>query len=100
MYKLKETLYFSKWLYKLKDVQGKVAILRRLKRVTNGNFGDVKAINENIKELRFTNGPGYRVYFSIRNNEIILLLIGGDKSSQKKDIEKAKEILKELLWIV
>ena len=96
MYILKESKYFSKWLERLKDIQGKVTILRRLKRVQNGNLGDVKSITEDIKELRFTTGPGYRVYFTIKDSKIILLLIGGDKSSQKRNIEKAKEILKEL----
>ena len=97
MYIVKESNYFSKWLERLKDIKGKVAILRRLKRVQTGNLGDVKSITEDIKELRFTIGPGYRIYFTIKDREIILLLIGGDKSSQKRDIEKAKEILKELL---
>ena len=99
MYIVKESKYFSKWLERLKDVKGKVAILRRLKRVQAGNLGDVKSITEDIKELRFTTGPGYRIYFTIKDSEIIILLIGGDKSSQKRDIEKAKEILKELLWV-
>ncbi len=97
MYVVKESKYFSKWLERLKDVKGKVAILRRLKRVQAGNLGDVKSITEDIKELRFATGPGYRIYFTIKDSEIIVLLIGGDKSSQKRDIEKAKEILKELL---
>lgn len=96
MYIIKQTNYFSKWLYKLKDVKGKVSILRRVDRMKLGNFGDYKLIVNNISELRVTNGPGYRVYYTIQNDEIVVLLIGGDKSSQSDDIKKANEILKEL----
>ena len=88
MYIVKESVYFSKWLKELKDTKGKVAILRRLKRVQVGHFGDTKPITEDIKELRFTTGPGYRVYYAINGNKIILLLVGGDKSSQKKRYKK------------
>ena len=96
MYKILETDIFSNWLHKLKDIQGKVAILRRLKRVESGNFGDYKYLESNIYELRIKTGPGYRIYYTKRGNKVIMLLIGGDKSTQQKDIKKAKEILKEL----
>ena len=95
MYLIKQTELFSKWLYKLKDIQGKVSILRRVDRMKKGNFGDFKSIGDGIYELRFTIGPGYRVYYTQKGDEIIILLVGGDKSTQSKDIEKAKELLKE-----
>ena len=96
MYIIKQTNYFSKWLTKLKDTKGKVSILRRIDRMRLGNFGDYKSVGNNISELRVTTGPGYRIYYTKQNDEIIVLLIGGDKSSQSDDIKKANEILKEL----
>ena len=96
MYLIKQTKIFSKWLTKLKDMQGKVAILRRIDRMKLGNFGDHKSVGNNISELRITVGPGYRVYFSYRDNEVVVLLIGGDKSSQSDDIKKATQIIEEL----
>lgn len=96
MYLIKQTNIFSKWLSKLKDVKGKVSILRRVDRMKIGNFGDYKALGNNIYELRITTGPGYRVYYTKQDEEIVILLIGGDKSSQSDDIKKASEICKEL----
>jgi len=95
MYEVKESDLFSKWLLKLKDIQGKVAIIRRVKRVRAGNFGDHKSVGDKVSELRITTGPGYRVYYTQQEDKIIVLLVGGDKSSQSKDIEKAKEMAKE-----
>ena len=95
MYEVKEHDLFSKWLLKLKDIRGKVAIIRRVKRLRVGNFGDHKSVGDKVSELRLTTGPGYRVYYTQQGDEIIILLIGGDKSTQSKDIEKAKEIAKE-----
>ena len=96
MYIIKQTNIFSKWLLKLKDTQGKVSILRRIDRMKLGNFGDYKSVGNNISELRITIGPGYRVYYTQKGDEIIILLIAGDKSTQSDDIKKANEILKEL----
>ena len=73
-----------------------MAILRRIGRVQEGNFGDYKSISSEISELRITTGPGYRVYYTIRKEEIVILLIAGDKSTQTEDILKAKKIAKEL----
>lgn len=98
-YNIKETELFSKWLKKLKDIKAKVAILRRIDRMRLGNFGDHKGLGENLSELRITTGVGYRVYYTIKDDEIIILLIGGDKSSQSEDIKKAKELAKELKWV-
>jgi len=96
MYLVKQTNVFSKWLFKLKDIKGKVSILRRIDRMKEGNFGDYKSISINLYELRLTTGPGYRVYYTKQESEIIILLIGGDKSSQSEDIKKAKSLLEEL----
>jgi len=96
LYEIKTTLAFDKWLKKLKDRSAKIRILARLDRVTQGNFGDIKEIDYPLTEMRFFFGSGYRIYYVIKENTIVLLLNGGDKDSQAKDIEKAKEILKEL----
>lgn len=95
MYEVKESELFSKWLLKLKDIRGKVSIIRRIKRVKEGNFGDHKSLGDQISELRITTGPGYRVYYTQQGSKIIVLLVGGDKSTQSNDIEKAKELAKE-----
>lgn len=96
MYLIKQTDIFSKWLIKLKDVQGKVSILRRIERIRIGNFGDSKSLGDEISELRITTGPGYRVYYTKKADEIIILLVGGDKASQSNDIQRAKQLAKEL----
>ena len=96
MYMIKQTEIFSKWLLKLKDTKAKVVILRRIQRVQEGNFGDYKSVSSEISELRITTGPGYRVYYTKRNEEIVILLIAGDKSTQTEDILKAKKIAEEL----
>jgi len=96
MYTIKQTNIFSKWLSNLKDTKGKIAILRRIDRLRVGNLGDYKSLGNNISELRITTGPGYRVYYTKKDKEIIILLIGGDKKTQSNDIQKAKKILKEL----
>jgi len=96
MYEIKSTKTFSHWLMKLKDLKGRIAVARRIERMEYGNFGDVKSIGASISELRIQTGPGYRVYFTKREEQIIILLVGGDKSTQSKDIEKAKKILKEM----
>ncbi len=95
MYKIKQTKLFSTWMTKLKDIKGKISILRRVDRLKNGNFGDYKYISENIYELRISSGPGYRVYYIKDADKIVILLIGGDKSSQNIDIKKAKILAKE-----
>jgi putative addiction module killer protein len=96
MYLIKQTEIFSKWLYKLKDIQGKVAILRRIERIKSGNFGDSKSVGDELFELRITKGPAYRVYYTKRDGEVVILLVGGDKSTQSKDIAKAKQLKEEL----
>lgn len=96
MFIIKQTDSFSKWLKKLKDVKGKVSILRRIDRMRLGNFGDFKPIANHLFELRIHTGPGYRVYYTQKGDEIIILLLGGDKSSQQDDIKKAQELFRRL----
>jgi putative addiction module killer protein len=93
---IKQTEHYAKWIRSLKDRRAKLRIDIRIRRLSLGNPGDVKPVGEGISELRIEYGPGYRIYFTGRGNDLILLLVGGDKSSQTKDIAKAKEIAKEL----
>lgn len=97
MYFIETTIEFDKWLRKLKDLQAKAKILFRIQKIeTDGHFGDCKPVGDGISELRVNFAQGYRVYFKEKDGKIIVLLSGGDKSSQQKDIDKAKEILKKL----
>jgi putative addiction module killer protein len=91
-----QTDEFVTWLKKLKDVRGKARIIRRLDRLAQGNRGDVRPIGKGLSELRLDVGPGYRVYFLQDGDTLILLLCGGDKSTQQKDIDKAHELAE--LW--
>lgn len=86
---------FDKWLRKLKDRSGRLRILERIDRLATGNPGDVKPVGQGISELRLTYGPGYRVYYLQDGDTLILLLIGGDKSTQQNDISKAHELADE-----
>jgi putative addiction module killer protein len=83
---------FIKWLNKLKDRTGKALIAERISRMENGNPGDCGPVGDNVSEMRIHYGPGYRVYFKDTGKEIIILLCGGDKSTQRADIIRAKEI--------
>lgn len=94
--KIKRTNIFDTWLHKLRDKRAIDKIVIRIKRIEQtNNLGDYKSVGENLYELRIDYGPGYRLYFSFNGNEIIILLCGGDKSTQQKDIEKAKVINKQ-----
>ena len=95
-YEVRQTKEFSKWLKKLKDVVAKVAIVRRLDRMKEGNFGDSKSVGNGVFELRVDVGKGYRVYFTNKNNRVVILLVGGDKSTQKEDIKTAKKMVGEV----
>jgi len=95
-YEIVSTGAFDRWFARLKDIVIKRKILARFARVENGNFGDSKHIGDDLFELRFFFGGGLRVYYTVRNEQVVLLLIAGDKSSQSKDIEKAKQILNEM----
>ncbi len=94
---VEKTEVFKKWLHKLRDTNAKANIVLRLLRLQDGNLGDVKHIKEDVFEMRFFIGAGYRIYYwHPEKGEIILLLCGGDKSTQKRDIEKALNIKKDL----
>lgn len=96
MYEIVTTELFTKWLDKLKDTKAKISIARRIERMSIGLFGDNKFIGDGISELRIDTGAGHRVYYTVDNGRIVILLIGGDKSTQSRDILKAKELKKEL----
>ena len=96
MYQLWQTETFSKWLATLRDNRAKARILARLDSAKLGNLGDCKSIGGGIREMRVHIAPGYRIYFVQRQKVMILLLCGGSKSSQARDIGRAKRLLKEI----
>jgi putative addiction module killer protein len=93
---IRETEIFSRWLRALRDAEAKARVAARIRRLAFGNFGDVKPVGPGISELRIHYGPGYRVYFVQRGAVLIVLLCGGDKKTQQKDIEIAKRLAKEI----
>jgi putative addiction module killer protein len=89
---------FREWLRKLKDVEAAAAVVSRIRRIEKtGGFGTYRYLVEGIFEPKFKIGPGYRVYFGLQQGSVVLLLAGGDKSSQKRDIKKATALWKEYL---
>ena len=89
MIEIRKTEHFANWLDNLRDIQAKARVLVRIERIASGNVGDVKPVGEGVSEMRINYGPGYRVYFVQRGSELIILLAGGDKSSQPRDIKAA-----------
>lgn len=87
---------FDAWLAGLKDKPGRARIAYRVRSAEHGNFGDCDSVGEGVSEMRVHVGPGYRVYFTRRAKVVFLLLLGGDKSSQKRDIKRAIEIARAL----
>ena len=96
MIDVRETPAFTDWLAALKDQRARLQIVRRIERVAAGNFGDAKSVGDAVSELRIDYGPGYRVYYTRRAKVIVILLCGGDKRTQSKDIRKAKDIAEAL----
>jgi putative addiction module killer protein len=94
VYQLKSTADFDDWVRGLADRKAKARVLARLEAVKLGNLGDVKSVGGGVRELRIHVGPGYRVYVAQRGKVILLLLCGGDKSTQVRDIAKALRLLK------
>lgn len=92
---VRQTETFSAWLKDLRDARGRAKILARVQRLEDGNAGDVAPVGDGVSEMRIHFGPGYRVYYVNRGGEVILLLCGGDKSSQQRDIEAAKKLARE-----
>jgi putative addiction module killer protein len=92
---VRQTEVFSNWLRKLRDQKARARIQIRIRRLSLGNFGDVKPVGEGVSELRIDYGPGYRVYFQRIKSLLVLLLVGGAKKTQETDIAKAKALAKE-----
>ena len=90
--KIRRTSVYKKWINDLRDSRARYRILTRIKRLEEGNLGDVKPVGDGISELRIHYGPGYRVYYKDTGNEIIILFCGGDKTTQQEDIARAKQI--------
>ena len=93
MLELKQTEQFRRWRIRLKDERARALIASRLDRLAYGHAGDAAPVGEGISELRIHYGPGYRIYFHQQSNTVVILLCGGDKGSQAKDIKTAKRLL-------
>jgi len=93
---IRQTAIFAKWFASLRDRQARARIAVRIDRLALGNPGDVKPVGAGVSEIRIDSGPGYRVYFTRRGAEIVILLAGGDKSTQGRDIARAKELATEV----
>ncbi len=94
MVEIRETALFTRWMERL-DFEAQARILNRIERLRKGNPGDVRSVGEGVSELRIHSGPGYRVYYVQRRRGLIVLLVGGDKSSQRRDIRRALAIARE-----
>lgn len=93
---VRQTETFAGWLADLRDVRAKAIVARRLARMAQGNFGDSRSVGGKVTELRIDHGPGYRAYFTRKGEQVVILLCGGDKSSQDRDIETAKAMAEEV----
>ena len=96
MFEIRQTATYSEWFEALRDRQARARIDVRIRRLAIGNPGDVKPVGKGVSELRINYGPGYRIYFVECGNELIVLLAGGDKRTQDRDIKKALELAQEL----
>lgn len=96
MYRIKRTEEFARWLDGLKDRASKARLIRRLQKAAKGNLGDVKPVGNGVFEMREFFGPGWRMYYTQRNDVLIVMLGGGDKSTQQRDIARAIELAESL----
>lgn len=96
MIEIRKTVTFAKWIDGLSDIRARALILVRIERLAAGNPGDIKPVGENVTEMRIDYGPGYRVYYKKTGKTIVVILAGGDKRTQKRDIKKAHELAKNL----
>jgi len=96
MIEIRKTEYFVKWIDGLRDIRARARVLARIQRLACGNPGDAKPVGEGVSEMRIDYGPGYRVYYKRHGKHLIVLLAGGDKRNQKRDIEKALRLAREL----
>ncbi|ENE1250781.1 type II toxin-antitoxin system RelE/ParE family toxin [Stenotrophomonas maltophilia] len=94
--KIQRTRQFATWIDALKDVTARARILARIGRLAEGHPGDHRYLADGVSELCIDAGPGYRVYYTQRGRQLVILLVGGDKGSQRRDIEKAREIARAL----
>jgi len=97
MIEIRKTDIFAHWLDELRDIQARARVQSRIERLAAGNPGDVEPVGEGVSELRINYGPGYRVYFKKRGHELIILLAGGDKKTQARDIKTALRLARNLL---
>ncbi len=95
-WEIQQTPVFEQWLTGLKDAVSRAIIVRRIERAAAGNLGDVRPVGDGVNELRVDYGPGFRVYFVRRGETLIVLLCGGDKASQPRDIARAKALAQEV----
>jgi putative addiction module killer protein len=93
---IRKTEAYARWIDGLRDVHARARILARVERLATGNPGDVKPVGEGLSELRINYGPGYRVYYTQRGRELVILLAGGDKSTQARDIKTALRLARNL----
>lgn len=96
MFEIRQTDEYRRWFESLRDMDARVRIIARIRRVSLGNLGDVKSIGDGVSELRIDYGPGYRVYVARRGAALIILLAGGTKTGQQRDIERAKALARGL----
>ncbi|KUL31042.1 type II toxin-antitoxin system RelE/ParE family toxin [Chlorobium limicola] len=96
MMEIRKTTLFAKWIDSLQDIRARARIQARIERLATGNPGDVKPVGDGVSEMRIDYGPGYRVYYRQHERSVIILLAGGDKSSQAKDIKAALRLAKNL----
>ncbi len=96
MIEIRTTDIFTKWFNNLKDRRARARIQARIDRIEMGNFGDVAPVGQGVSELRIFCDPGYRVYFVQKNSVVVILISGGDKTSQQSDVAKAQKIVKQL----
>jgi putative addiction module killer protein len=94
MFEIQQTGAFTAWFDRLRDIRAQARITARLRRLSTGHLGDVKPIGDSISELRIDYGPGYRIYFMQKGKTIVLLICGDDKSTQVREIRRAKELAK------
>jgi putative addiction module killer protein len=96
MLEIRKTETYGQWIDNLRDLQARARVQVRIERLAAGNSGDVKAVGEGVSELRIDYGPGYRVYFTKRGREVVILLAGGDKTTQAADIKIALRLARNL----
>lgn len=94
-FQIQQTVLFERWHLSLRDLRARIAIARRIDRAALGHFGDVRVLGDGLSEFRVDIGPGYRIYYMRRGSEVILLMLGGDKSTQRQDIQAARALMQE-----